>query len=138
MLSEISAEQVVSSDNVTASSDNSTAAAPEYKISRLSRESDLSMSTGTQRPHSVASVRTEKPSVVMETVSAAPSETDAANGRPDLSTSQLHSRPVPFISQYSLPEQPYVSSKEDKDLSATVSLFFFNSKNYCTSSCVCD
>jgi len=113
-LSEIDVKPVVNSQNATTSSTDNTdieADAPaKSAVSHLSEESDLSTSSDTQ-DHVVDSVPVERPAV------AAEADTDARNSRPPL----LRSRPASIISQSSLPEKMSFNSRDDKDLSATVS-----------------
>lgn len=117
----------MSGDNVASSSTGTerldvASAAPESKISRLSRDSELSTSTDTTQRRAEV-VETKRPSVFKEAVSTSDSETSSGKSRPRLPTSEVHSRSVGIISQSSLPERMSVNSGEDKDLSATVSLF---------------
>lgn len=107
-LSEITLEPADSSGGVNANSADSTDAqsdaAAELKLSRLSREPDVSTSADVQH-RKVDSVRTETPSAVAEAVTATEGEAGAKNSQPQSVISEIRS---------SLPKQSSsVDSRED-------------------------
>lgn len=129
-LSELDMDPAVSSGSVAATSADNTDALSvaanvpaTSKTSQLPRESDLSTSVD-RRNQKTDNIQAERPPVVTDAVSALATDTDARNSQPSLIASEVCPRPASLVYQFSLPEQSSVSSREDKDMSAVVSIFF--------------
>jgi len=127
-LSEIALEPVATSHSVTVSSADSveepSAMAIESKLSRLSRESDLSTSTDAKR-RKMEDVQLEQESAAADVPTAAETEAGPGDSQPDVTTSRARSRPAGIIYQSSLPD--LVDSREDSDYAtAAVSILPFS------------
>jgi len=124
-LSEIALEPVAARHGVTTSSAESvdehsaaSDAAAESKLSRLSRESDLSTSASAE-DRKMESVQTERELAADEVGS------DPGTSESDVTTRRTRSRPIGTIYQSSLPD--LVDSREDKDsATAVVSILLFS------------